>query len=183
MRRAGVRPTPHACVVPEACAHRVAAAWLGGIWRGGVHFVTVYFRHTDGFSGENPYTSQETVAFLGTLRGPLVLSADFNMSLAVVRASGWPGVIGGVLFAPSLPTCHGSTYDYFVVASSLAHTVVAAQRVEEVGPSPHFPARLIIGGDVRWLAVRRLLGPRRLDGALPSGPQPASLGYALTQDR
>jgi hypothetical protein len=36
-----------------------------------VHFVTVYFRHTEGLSDENLYIMQETAAFLRTLRGAL----------------------------------------------------------------------------------------------------------------
>ena len=69
------------------------------------------------------------------------------------------------------PTCHQSTYDYFVVSDSLAHAVVGVQRVEDAGLSPHYPTRLLLRGDARRLVVRRLARPSKVPGVIPSGPQ------------
>ena len=75
-------------------------------------------------------------------------------------ASGWL-VIGEVLYARSLPTCHDSTYDNFVVSSSLARAVVAAQSFEDAGLSSPFPASLVIRGDAKRLAVRKMVRPQQ----------------------
>ena len=118
-------------VLPFVLGGLTASRRTIGLWKmrahTAVHFVSVNFRHSEGLSDANLHIMKETAAFLRTVRGPWVLAADFNMPPDVLRASGWLDVIKGVVHAPLLPTCHGSTYDYFVASSSLAHAVVAVQ--------------------------------------------------------
>ena len=78
---------------------------------------------------------------------------------------------GGVIFATSLPTCNESTYDFFVVHRSLAHAIFGVQRVEDGGCTPHWQSRLLIRGDARRLAVRKLVKPTKVAASLPFGPQ------------
>ena len=80
-------------------------------------------------------------------------------------------MVDGDIFATPLPTCNDSTYDFFVVHSSLAHAVAGVQRVEDGGCTPHWQSRLLLRGDARRIAVRKLVKPPKVEAALPQGPQ------------
>ena len=75
-----------------------------------------------------------------------MVSGDWNLSPEVLEAARWPEVVGGKIFATKLPTCNQETYDYFVVHSSIAHSVVGVQRMAAGGFSAHFATRLFIQG-------------------------------------
>ena len=90
----------------------------------------------------------------------------------------WPLMVGGVIFATELPTCNDSTYDFFVVHRSIAHAVVGVQRIEDGGLNPHSVTRLLIRGDARRLAVRKLVRPAKVSGFLPQGPALREPSYA-----
>ena len=70
----------------------------------------------------------------------------------------WLRMVGGSFIAPDLPTCNQSVYDYFVVHKSIAHAVVGVQRLQDGAMSPHWACRLILRGDAKRFAVRRLVG-------------------------
>ena len=114
---------------------------------------------------------QELAIALKALKGPWVVAGDWNLTPEVLRASRWPELVGGVVVATASPTCHQSTYDYFVVSDSLAHAIAGVQRVDDAGFSPQYPARLLMRGDARRQVVRRLARPSKVPGLLPSGPQ------------
>ena len=42
-------------------------------------------------------------------------------------------MVGGAVFAPTLPTCRENTYDFFVVSKCIAHAVFGVQRLDDVG--------------------------------------------------
>ena len=86
----------------------------------------------------------------------------------------------GVIFAPTLPTCHASVYDYFIVCKGLAPSVVGAQRIEDCGTNPHFFPRLLIRGDGRRFPIRKLVPAPRVSGSLPFGPAPEAPSYGAT---
>ncbi len=81
-----------------------------------------------------------------------------------------------VIFATELATCNDSTYDYFVVHRSLAPSVVGVQRLQDGGMNPHWPSRLIMRGNGRRHAVRKLVRAPKVEPILPKGPpqQPPS---------
>ena len=131
-------------LVSEPYRHRVAVSWVDGIVPGGVHCISAYFRHSEGLSPANMALLDELTVVIRSLTGPWLLAADWNFSPAVLVASGWTKVVRGEVFATSLPTCHDSTYAYFVVHSQLAKYVVAVQRVDDTGLYPHFASRLLV---------------------------------------
>ena len=92
------------------------------------------------------------------------------MTPSMLQSTSWPTIVKGRIVAPLLPTCNESTYDFFVVADALAHVVRGVQRVEDAGLKPHFPSRLLIAGDARRHAIRKLVKPGKVEGALPHGP-------------
>ena len=115
---------------------------------------------------------EAVAAVVRCLDGPCVISGDCNMTPDVLAKSGVLGMVRGTVFAPELPTCNEKVYDFFVVTNNFAHAVAGVQRIEGVGISPHFPARLLIRGDARRFMVRTLVRPKRVPPTLMFGPQP-----------
>ena len=87
-------------------------------------------------------------------------------------------MIGGTLFAPAHPTCNDNRYDFFVVSKAFAFAVVGTQRVGGVPMKPHRPARLLLRGDARRCAVRKIVRPARVSANLHFGPVLATPTYA-----
>ena len=90
----------------------------------------------------------------------------------MLRSTNWLSMVGGVIVAPSRPTCNGATYDFFVVAEGLVPAVAAVLRIDDAGLYPHWPARLVLSGDARRHWVRRLVRPPRIHATIPHGPLP-----------
>ena len=88
----------------------------------------------------------------------------------MLASTKWLLMVRGVIFAPSLPTCHASTYDFYVVSRGLAPSVAGVQRIEDGGTSPHFFSRLLVRGDARRFPIRKLVPAPRVSGVLPFGP-------------
>jgi hypothetical protein len=95
---------------------------------------------------------------------------DWNGSPEELAASGWLNLVGGVVAAPALPTCHESSYDYFVVSRSLAHAVYRVIRISDGDFTPHYPTRLLLRSNPRAILVRQLRRPRMFAAAVPFGP-------------
>ena len=171
-RRTGLHA--HTGIVKEGYQHRLQASWLGAVMRGGIHLCSIWLVHSQGLSETNLAILAEAAALLGAIAGPWVIGGDWNISPQLLESCGWLDVIHGKIVATPLPTCNGSTYDFFVVSRSIAHAVVGVSRIDDAGFKPHFPSRLYIAGDARRKAVRRLVRPRRIHGSLPHGPLPQS---------
>lgn len=101
---------------------------------------------------------------------PVLPGGDWNGSPEDLRATGWLKKIGATICAPAAPTCNGSTYDYFVVSTNIAHKVVATHVIGDAGFMPHSPARLIFQGLPRKVMVRHLEAPANIPAILPHGP-------------
>ena len=86
--------------------------------------------------------------------------------------------MGGIVVATSLATCNHSTYDYFMVHRSLKHAVAGVQQLENGGMNPHWASRLLLRGDARRFAIRRLMKPPKVEGQLPAGPMPRPPCYS-----
>ena len=71
-----------------------------------------------------------------------------------LEQAGWLPLVGSVIVATDGPTCGERIIDYFVVPHLLRPHVVAVQRLEGAGTSPHTPIRLLVQGDCRSGAVR-----------------------------
>ncbi len=163
----------HSNIVRDGFAHRIQLAWTASILRGGLHLGSVWLKDTEGMSPTNLAILDAITEALGRLHGPWVLGGDWNVTPAELTASGWLNVVDGIIVATNLPTCNGSTYDFFVVARCLWPAVVEVQRLENGGTNPHWPSRLILRGDARRAMIRQLVRPKRVDPTLPFGPLPA----------
>ena len=104
------------------------------------------------------------------LPGPWVLTGDFNMDPEVIADTQWVRQVNGTVVAPELPTCHRSTYDYFVVSSGMAPSVIGATRVSNAGYNPHYPARLFIASRTREPLVQQLVRRPVVKACLPHVP-------------
>ena len=168
-------------LIQEGMRHRICISWVDAVIRGGVYCVSLWLRHSEGLSPANMAILDELAVALGILDGPWIIGGDWNLTPEILTASRWPQIVGGAVAATSLVTCNSSTYDFFVVARTLSHAVVGVQRLEDGGMNPHWAARLILRGDARRFAVRRLVKPPRVEGSLPMGPQPVPPSYAETE--
>ena len=133
--------------------------------------MSIYLLDSVGMNPSNILVCEQAALVLRSVRGPWICSGDWNLEPDVLAASGFLKLVDGVVFAASLPTCGQKSYDSFVVSKSIAHAVVGAQRIEGVGIEPHYPARLLIRGDARRFATRKLVRPARVPPVLPHGPQ------------
>jgi hypothetical protein len=175
----GWAPAPQD-MIPKAMAHRLHLAWIDAVVKGGIYAFNVYLKDSDGLSQTHMTLLEAAAACLNTVAGPWVAAGDWNMSPELLASSGWLKMVDGVVFATQLPTCHQSTYDYFVVHRSIAHAVVAVQRLEDGGLFPHYPTRLLVRGNARRYMVRELVKPRLVAGELPAGPPNRPPSYFAT---
>jgi hypothetical protein len=169
--RASVGIHPHEGFVPDEFAHRICAVWVGGVTRGGIHVVSVYLHDSEGLSERNLALLEMLVAALRTLRGPWVVGGDWNLTPEQVSSTNILEIMCGQIVAPTMPTCHQSVYDYFIVPKCIAHAVIAVQRIDDAGLSPHWPTRLVLRSDMQRMRVREIVRPPRIPGNLPAGPQ------------
>ena len=51
---------------------------------------------------------QEAAVAIKQLRGPWVLGGDWHLTPNALCATNWLSLVGGVVVAPTAPTCHGS---------------------------------------------------------------------------
>jgi hypothetical protein len=163
--------------VREPFRYRIAVAWVDAVCRGGIHCISVYLRHSEGLSPANMAILEELYAVVKQVKGPWLIAGDWNLTPQVLSGSAWLKMVSGVIFATELPTCHSSTYDFFVVHESLAPAVAGVQRIEDGGLNPHFLSRLLIRGDSRRFAVRKLVKAPKVQGVLPFGPSPTEPAY------
>ena len=171
---------PDEPIVREAFRHRIAVAWIDGVVRGGIHCISVYLIHSVGLSPANDAILEELFVVIRQLVGPWIIAGDWNVAPQLLAASQWLLMTEGVIFAPTLPTCNSSVYDYFVVQKGLAGSVAGVQRIEDGGASPHFFARLLVRGDARRFPIRKLVTAPRVSGSLPFGPAPEPPSYSQT---
>ena len=158
-------------LVPEGLRHRICVSHIGAICKGGIHFISLWLRHTEGLSEENLMILYAVAKILTKIKGVWIIGGDWNITPAVLTASKWLHVVGGYLAAPQANTCHGSTYDFFVTHQDLKHDVVSVARVEGAGIQPHFPARLTVRGDGRRRMIQTVVRPTKVPGAVPFGPR------------
>jgi hypothetical protein len=92
------------------------------------------------------------------------------MTPAMLGATGWLGLVRGVVVAPQAATCGSRCIDYFVVSESFAHVVAGVAVVEDAGFKPHSPVRLYLRPRPRSIFVRRVLMPSTLGAVYPAGP-------------
>ena len=169
-------------VVAPTCADltsRLRVARCPGVVRGGIHVVPAYFWTPQPLTScRNRALADALMVLLDAVDGPWVVAADWQVPPDELTATGLPERVGGVVVAPSVPTCGKHTLDYFVVSRALAHVVVGAQAVANSGTKLHLAARLVLASAGRSRLVRKVKGPRVLRALLegprgPDTPQPA----------
>ena len=152
--------------------HRLGAAWIGAVQKGGVHFIPVYIEDGECVGQTKQAVLTELAAYIGTIRGPWIVACDWNMTPQQLQAASWDKIVKGVIKHPASPTCNGKVYDYFVASKSIEPSVVAVSRLDNGGFSPHSVVRMFLTGAARHKAVRRLIKPRTVRADLPAGPLP-----------
>jgi len=168
---AGIEPHPDS-LVKDGFAHRAKFAWVSGFCSGGLHCGSVYLCDGVGLNDTNLEILQEIAGALKVLRGPWILGGDWNLTPSVLAGSKWLDMIGGMIVAPDAPTCHSSTYDFFVIDRRLHSSVAGVARMNDAGTNPHWPSRLFLRSQAQRHLTRQLVRPAKVNGALPYGPLP-----------
>ena len=164
--------------IVDGLRHRISHAWINGMVKGGVHVFSIYAKDIIGPVGENLRLMEELTAALRAIDGPWIISGDWNMTPETLRSTGWPQMVKGTIVATELPTCNGSSYDFFLVSQCLRHAVMGVQRIKDAGLQPHFPVRLLLRGNARRLAIRKLVKAPKVYGVLPHGPLNETQDYS-----
>ena len=171
LARKGIGIAPIADTVIRAdLRHRLQASWVGGVCKGGIYIISIYLKDAEGLSETNMYILEQAAIYIKALKGPWIIGGDWNLEPHLLTAANWLNMVGGVVHAPSQPTCHAHVYDYFVVHKAISPAIAGVQRLEDAGLFPHFPARLLIKGNALRYQVRKLLKPPKVPGYLPAGP-------------
>ena len=130
-----------------------------------MHSGSVYLKDGVGVTAKCSLEFLDAIAHtLDNITGPWVIGGDWNCEPDDLALTGWLERVGGVVRAPTSPTCNGKTYDFFVVSKSIADEVNSVHLIGDAGLTPHYPARLILRGIQRKTMVRQLKTP------LPSPP-------------
>ena len=157
--------------LPAALAGRFRVRHIGAMCKGGFHFASGYLRCTVGLKHVSNLDYLQAVAgVLKSLRGPWVFAADFQNTPEQLRESGWLELVGGKIVAPTLPTCHKRTIDYFVVSKDLAGAVMGVLPVGDASCKPHKPVRMYIRARPRTMTIRTLKSIGTFEAVLPHGP-------------
>ncbi len=157
--------------------HRMCVSWIDAVFKGGVHCISIWLKDSEGMSATNKAILEELAVVIGGLKGPWVVGGDWNLTPDILMASNWPAMVGGRVRATTLATCHSSVYDFFVIDKSIDFAVAGVQRLSDGAMYPHWASRLLLRGDSKRYAVRRLIKAKRIDGVLPCGPGNAPPSY------
>ena len=118
--------------------------------KGGVHCGSPYLYSMKGKGGVQAQCNLDmldSMAFtLNGLVGPWILGGDWNCTPQELADTGWLQKVGGTVHAPDTATCNDSTYDFFVVKTTIADGVVCTRKIGDAGFTPHSPARLVFKG-------------------------------------
>ena len=160
---------------------RASGAWLAGYAAGGIALASVYLQVGTNFGAINSEVLQSLADALQAVEGPWIIGGDWNIDAREMRASMWLECVGGVVVAPTTPTCTagngGRVIDYFVVDRRLLPFVRAVEALHGAVIATHLPVTLTLSGGARELQVRQLVRPRAFPVDLPMGcrwPPPAS---------
>ena len=127
-------------------AGRLTSVWIDGIIRGGLLVLSMYLWHSEGLSSRNWQILLEAGGVIAKHGGPWIIGAEFNMpEKQLGEAERWLRRIGGVIRAPSIPTCRsingGRVIDYVVIDQRIAAALQVWTDVSFPG-SPHSPVVL-----------------------------------------
>ena len=156
----------------------------GCICRGGVHLGSPYLHSGIGIQAKSNLDLLHLMAAaLSAVSGPWILGGDWNCTPAELEATGWLGLVGGKIFAPSSSTCGKRTIDFFVVSLNLAHAVRSVHCIGDALFTTHCPVRLLLKARPRTAVMRTLKCPARFGAILPHGPSNLPATTAATTSR
>ena len=150
---------------PRGSEGRLAAAWIDGVVKGGLLFLSLYLFDSEGLSDRNVELLERAGAAVVQHGGPWAIGGDFNMT---------PGELSGVAYlirrmrgtivAPKVPTCRGQdggrVIDYFIIDERLRGTVWAVAPDLDLTTSPHLAVLLVLKSSIAAKCVRTARAPR-----------------------
>ena len=103
-RGTGITPVERE-LVSHDLRHRITAAHVNAVIPGGLYFISVYLKDSEGLSEYNLRVLQEAAALALTLGTPWIMAGDWNVDPSRLQGSNWLKMIKGTVFACELPTC------------------------------------------------------------------------------
>ena len=76
---------------------------------------------------------QEASAMAMSVKVPGIIAGDWNNDPPTLDQASWLRMTDGTAIWRKLPTCNGSTHEYFVVSKYIAHLVAGVQRLDDGG--------------------------------------------------
>ena len=179
-------PGKEAVVSPGRCV----AGFLPNFAGGGLIIMSVYLHTHVGWTDDNHAIVGSMVSYVSDVACPWLWGGDQNMPPRIFSKCGadqqsddgrenWIARLNAVLVAPNVPTCwssgDGACYDYFVMQSSLAHSLVGVSVVDGSSIATHKPVELHLCKGRRPLRSRVRIKARPLP-EIPIGcaPKPAN---------
>ena len=159
-------------------SHRIAAAWVDGVLKGGILCISVYLKDGVGLNDSNTKVLDEVLVTAKAAGLPFIIAGDWNVQPEDLERAGWLETLKAVAICPQQPTCNDNRYDFFVVDNTIRHIVTAVQIIDDGGMKPHKPVRLLLAGNGRRYAVNKLKRPVKVPGCLPQGPAMTPPSYS-----
>ena len=79
LARAGTGITPVGeIIIRDDLQHRLKASWVGGICKGGICMLSIYFKDGEGLSETNLFILEQAAICIMALRGPWIVGGDWN---------------------------------------------------------------------------------------------------------
>jgi len=76
--RKGLGSIPHDFIA-DGYRHRIGAAWVGAIVKGGVHVFPLYLKDGEGMSDTNAAILTQLAGAIAAVRGPWIVAGDWSM--------------------------------------------------------------------------------------------------------
>ncbi len=108
---------------------------------------------------------------------PFVIGGDWQITPQQMSETGFQGILGASIVAPSEPTnlVTMRTIDFFVVSSCLVPMIEGVEVLKGLRFSPHAPVELRLKGCRSLGLMRRIVQPKPLEVHKPIGPMPAGM--------
>ena len=109
--------------------------------------MALYLTDAIGITGANIAKLVALAAFLGGIRDPWIILADWNVVPADLEASGWPAALGGTIMTPagidfSCTAGQGRLLDYAVVSKDARPMITALDAVHGLPWKTHLGLRV-----------------------------------------
>ena len=166
------------------CNGRAAMAHVAAGPKGGIVAISLYLQDSLGPTGDNWDVLIKVAEILNRLRVPWIVGADWNMTPASLKESGWVTLVNGVIqaVADSIGTCRSTVgcyanLDYFVISAAAASAFSGTEAIRDAAVKTHRPVQVSLCAAPRSHMTTQLKRIRQFPRQPP--PRPPSGAEAV----